>query len=341
MKQRGGLSLRRFAPGDLPGLVVCWNEVFAGKRNACPVTEELFHRRVVEQRAFDPEGLVLAVAPGGEVAGFAHAVRPAPAPEFIYTRERCNGSGNLAVLAVLPEWQGRGVGGALLERAEGYLRRFAAIGPVIYAGDYYVALYHTLEGPRQPFWGDTEVIGITAQDRALLDLLRSRGYVPAELPGEEVAMVAALGPRDPPPRPDLEALGLAEVVVTENAPWQGRIAWYPPGEPPGYHYGRFGPYRHYALALARGEAITSHLEWYPMTEPGRVALWDFRVAEEDRGHGLGSYLLDRALLRMWEQGYRTVELHTNTHNNAQAFEMYRRRGFAVAVRWLRFQKPTS
>lgn len=335
------LTWRCFAPGDLPGLVRCWNAVFAGKRNAYPVTEELLRRRVVEQRAFDAQGLILAVTPAGEIAGFVQAVRPAPAPEFVYTRERCNDHGSIAVLAVSPEWRGRGVGRGLLERGEAYLRRLQSPGSLTYAGDYYVPMYHTLEGPRQPFWGDTEMIGITAGDQELVGLLQSRGYAPAELPGQEVAMVAGLGSSGPLRRPDLEALGLTEAVATESEPWRGGIAWYPPGEPPGYHYGRFGPYRHYALALARGGTITSHLEWYPMVEAGRVALWDFRVAEEDRGHGLGSYLLDLALLRMAEQGYRKVELHTNTHNNAKAFEMYRRRGFELEVRWLAFQKPLS
>ena len=327
--------------------------MFAGRPNAYPVTEELFHHRIAAQPAFDPEGFILAETPGGQPAGFVHALRPSPAPVFVYTRERCGSNGSVAVLAVLPQWRGRGVGAALLERAEAYLYRFLSPGSVIYAGDYYVALYHTLEGPRQPFWGDTEVMGITAEDRELLGLLRSRGYQPAELPGEEVAMAAPLGrvvgggrpvreaPGEAPettPQPDLKALGLEEVIVSEARPWSGRIGWYPPGEPPGYHYRRFGGYRQHAIALVRGDTITSHLEWYPMAEPGRVALWDFRVAEEDRGHGLGRYLLDRSLRCMRGQGYRTVELHTNTHNNALAFEMYRKRGFEVVVRWLAFQK---
>jgi ribosomal protein S18 acetylase RimI-like enzyme len=341
MKQPRRPLYRSFVPEDLSGLVACWNSIFPGKRNAYPVSEELFRLRVTAQPAFDPEGLILAVMPGGEIAGFVHAVRAAPAPVFVYARERCNQSGSIAVLGVRSEHRGQGLAVGLVERAEVYLRRHQRGGSTIYAGDYYVALYHTLEGPRQPFWGDTEMIGITAEDRRLVALLRARGFEPAALPGQEVAMVAELGARRAPARPDLERLGLREVVVTEADPWRGRIAWYPPGEPPGYVYGRFGPYRHHVLALAKGESIASHLEWYPMAEPGRVALWDFRVAEEDRGHGVGSYLLDQSLLRMAEQGYRTVELHTNTHNNAQAFEMYRRRGFEVDVRWLGFQKRLS
>jgi ribosomal protein S18 acetylase RimI-like enzyme len=338
VKRAAGLTYRSYAPGDLSGLTACWNEVFAGKRNAYSVTAELWRRRVVDQPAFDPEGLLLAVTPAGQVVGFVHAIRPSPASFFVYVRERCSNNGSIAVLAVLPAWRGLGVGSVLLDRGETYLRRFLGAGSLIYVGDYYVPLYHALEGPRQPFWGDTEVFGITTEDRRLLELLASRGYRPTDVPGEEVAMAAALARREPPSPPELDSLGLREVVVRDDLPWKGRIGWYPGEEPPGYYYGRFGDYRHYSLALARGDSITSHLEWYPMAEPGRVALWDFRVAEEDRGHGLGSYLLDRSLSLMAEQGYRTVELHTNTHNNALAFGMYRKRGFEVVSRWLGFQK---
>jgi ribosomal protein S18 acetylase RimI-like enzyme len=332
------LRYRTFVRSFLPGLVSCWNRVFAGKRNAYPVSEELWRHRVADQPAFDPEGLILALTSSGEVAGFVHAIRPAPDPFFVYVGERCGSSGSIAALAVAQDWRGQGVGAALLEQGERYLRRHLRPGSLLYSGDYYVPLYHTLEGPRQPFWGDTEVIGITERDLELLGLLSSRGYLPAELPGKEVAMSAELVASPTPPAPDLRALGLREVTVREERPWEGRIAWYPPEEPPGYFYGRFGPYRHCSLALAREDSITSHLEWYPMAQPGRAALWDFRVAEEDRGHGLGSYLLDRALRLMAQQGFARVELHTNTHNNEQAFGMFRKRGFEITACWLAFQK---
>ena len=74
---------------------------------------------------------------------------------------------------------------------------------------------------------------------------------------------------------------------------------------------------------------------------GRVALWDLRVREKDRGLGLGSYLLDRSLFIMYGQGYRIVELHTNTLRNARAVSMYRRRGFQIVERWKGFRKRIS
>jgi ribosomal protein S18 acetylase RimI-like enzyme len=76
-----------------------------------------------------------------------------------------------------------------------------------------------------------------------------------------------------------------------------------------------------------------------MREPGWVALWDFHVDRTCRGHGLGSYLLDKAMNMMRDEGFHTVELHTNTHRNALAFDMYLKRGFAVSTRWVSLEKP--
>jgi ribosomal protein S18 acetylase RimI-like enzyme len=100
----------------------------------------------------------------------------------------------------------------------------------------------------------------------------------------------------------------------------------------------FGDYQHEVMALARGDAITSHLEWYPMRQADRVALLDYQVAAEDRGQGLGSYLLDKFLWLMGRQGYRTVELHTHTEKNSLAYRMYLRRGFQVVATWVCLQK---
>jgi ribosomal protein S18 acetylase RimI-like enzyme len=68
---------------------------------------------------------------------------------------------------------------------------------------------------------------------------------------------------------------------------------------------------------------------------------DYQVALEDRGRGLGSYLLDKSLVEMTRQGYRTVELHTHTVKNRLAYDMYLRRGFQVVAKWVALAKPTG
>ena len=151
-------------------------------------------------------------------------------------------------------------------------------------------------------------------------------------------MTAGLAGRREPSRPPLEEYGLTEVRVSEAQPWPGRIGWYPAGAPPGYFYGAFGPYQHEVIALARGDAITAHAEWYRMRQPGWAALADIGVSEADRGRGLGQYLLDKALWAMAREGFQAVELHTHTAKNALACGMYLRRGFTIAERWVTLQK---
>jgi ribosomal protein S18 acetylase RimI-like enzyme len=315
-----------------------WNATFRTRRGFYPISEALFRQRIVAQQAFDPAGLILAMV-DGEIVGLVHAIKPAPPDVFVYRRRRCRDNGSIAVLAVASDWRGRGIGSALLSRAESYLQCHLDLGKLIHAGDYDVPLYHTLEGPRQPFWGDTEILGIAEGDRELVRFLTRRGYSLLEKDGREITMVANLGACQEPVAPALEELGLREVCVSDSVPWPGQIGWYPQGEFEGYAHGLCGEYRHDVLALARGDSISSHVEWYPMQQTGHVALWDYQVAETDRGRGLGSYLLDKSLWAMMRQGYHTVELHTHTIKNALAYGMYLRRGFEVVESWLCLQKP--
>jgi hypothetical protein len=44
---------------------------------------------------------------------------------------------------------------------------------------------------------------------------------------------------------------------------------------------------------------------------------------------------------MAQQGYDTVELHTNTKRNAKALDMYKRRGFKVARSWVGLRKKLN
>jgi len=331
------VSFVSFKPGVLSEIVTFWNEVFSHKRNAYPVTKGLYRRRIVERQAFDEEGLILALAEG-DVVGLVHAVKPVPSDLPIYETRRCQDNGSIAVLIIAPEWRRKGVGTALLARAEAYLGRHLHAGRTIYVGDYDVPLYHTLEGPRQPFWGDTEIMGIARDNRTLIEFLAQRGYSAVNREGQEVTMEASLSQRERPDRPPLEELGLREVTVSDEKPWPGRIGWYRREDLRGYVHGRFGPYRHQVIALVRDDVLTSHVEWYPMHQEGRVGLFDFQVAENDRAQGLGSYLLDKSLWAMAGQGYRTVELHTNTKKNALAYGMYLRRDFDVVESWVALMK---
>jgi len=336
------ITYHTFGLDALPKLVSFWNSVFRKKRNFYPVDKELFMQRIINQEPFDLKGFMVAMA-GEKVIGIVHALKSAPSSYFVYRENRCWKNGVIAVIVVDPNYQNSGIGSELLRRAEDYLAKYLNRDSYIYIGDYWVPLYHTLEGPRQPFWGDSEMIGIDEEDQYFIEFLKKRGYKPVLDEGREVTMVARLGNRDLPDRPDLRSLKLREVEVSEWKGWNGKIGWYPEpeSEGTGYIYGRFGPYVHTVIAFARKDTIVSHLEWYPMRKEKTVALLDFLVANEDRGHGLGSYLLNKALWTMVQQGYDTVELHTSTKRNAKAFDMYKRRGFRVVKKWVCLRKRLS
>ncbi len=331
------IAYHTFDLDALPKLVSFWNSIFRDRRNFYPVDKELFMQRIINQEPFDLKGFMMAMA-GEKVIGMVHAMKPAPSSYFVYRENRCWKNGVIAVIAVDPNYRNSGIGSELLRRAEDYLTKHLNRGSYIYIGDYWVPLYHTLEGPRQPFWGDTEMMGIGEEDQDFIEFLKKRGYKPILDEGQETTMVSRLGNRDLPNRPDLRSLKLREVEVSERKVWNGKIGWYPESEGMGYIYARFGPYVHTVIALAREDTIVSHLEWFPMRREKTVALLDFLVADEDRGYGLGSYLLDKALWTMAQQGYDTVELHTNTRRNAKAFDMYMRRGYRVVKKWVGLRK---
>jgi GNAT superfamily N-acetyltransferase len=182
------------------------------------------------------------------------------------------------------------------------------------------------------------MMGVAEDDVPSLSFLQRRGYRLSPREGQEITMLAELGHRQEPPRPPLDRLGLKEVRVSDRQPWQGPIGWYPPGAPDGYAHRFFGDYQHEVMALVRGDTITSHLEWYPMRQARRVALLDYQIAPDDRGQGLGSYLLDKFLWLMTQRGYQTVELHTHTVKNNLAYRMYLRRGFGVVAKWVTLEK---
>ena len=333
------LSYLTYNHSFLTPIVSFWNDVFRGYRHFMPLETYVFRTRIVEQLAFDPQGLILALDKN-RVVGMVHAFRAASHSYFVYRENPCGRNGSIALLAVAREYRHRGIGKELLKRAEGYLNTCLEKGSFIFAGEYWVPLYHTLEGPRQPFWGDTEIIGIAENNKDCIGFLEHHGYMTVGDEGQEITMVAPLRTLDEVPKIPLRDYGLREVRIGEDEPWEGRIDWYP-AEERGNGYARFGEFLQEGIALVRGDTVTAHLLWYPMRKGGHVALWDLRVSADEQGKGLGSYLLDRSLWTMAQKGYHTVELHTNTERNAKAVAMYRRRDFSIVERWVGLRKRVA
>ncbi|MGL4650643.1 MAG: GNAT family N-acetyltransferase, partial [Caldilineaceae bacterium] len=285
------VDLQPFRPADLPALVDFWNVAFAPRRNFRPLTAAEFRSRVLDCPAHEDGGLILAWEQVGsrlELAGLAHAFRPAPAQGLYLAWPRKH---ELALLYVRPESRRMGVGTRLLHAAERWLYYcpvyVASVGQPCYGG---------VEGPRAPFFGSSEHMAISARETSFLHFLSRRGYAPFE-PGS-ISMSLALREQHYPAVPLPAAAsrkGLRPVRISHTSPFGGR-------EPDDrLHYlllrdNGGAPYDALGLEDQSG-TLVAHLTWFPLPAANhrRAAITNVRVAPELRGDGLGSWLLDQSL----------------------------------------------
>jgi mycothiol synthase len=115
-----GVVLRAFRPGEDEAAVVAVNDrAFAWHPEQSRWdTHELEVREV--QPWFDPKGFLLAVEPAGRLLGFH------------WTKVRPSGLGEVYVLAVDPDAQGTGLGGALMVAGLAHLRARGALEAMLY-----------------------------------------------------------------------------------------------------------------------------------------------------------------------------------------------------------------
>lgn len=323
------MNIARFSPDRLAEIVDLVNQGIAGRRAAASIRPADFQERVLDNPALDATGLFIALNEAGQAVGLVHAV--APALQFA-EYARLAGTGFVMGPYVSGGWRGRGIGHSLLREAEGYLRDRC---DHIQIHGLRTPFYGTLEGPRQPFCGSTEIMGLCADDIHFLEWLASAGYRKVE--EGEVSMVGGLASCA---AADGVPAGLEVVRITERERWSGTVAWRPWSDS-GYGYDKYGPCRYDTVALARGQTILGHCQWYPMRKPGRAALFDLRLDPALRGQGLGSFLFLAGLRAMEEQGYAEVELHTSPQRNAVAYAMYRASGLVVVENWIIMEKRWS
>jgi ribosomal protein S18 acetylase RimI-like enzyme len=319
-------SVAPFTPSMLAPLVDLINTAIRGRREAAAVAPDEFRERVLAHPGFDPAGLLVVPDEDGSLLGAVHAIIP---PASIPHYARLAGRGYIFGPYVRADARGRGLGRALLGEAE---RTLASACERVFTHGLRAPFYHAQEGPRQPYCGSTEIIGLNEDDVFFLDFLRGAGYEPlAE--EQEVSMVTRV--RQAPATPLLDAPeGFEWARVTPATPWDGPIAWAI-GIERGYGYDRYRPMADYdTLALIQGGALVGECQWYPMRRPGRAVMYSLRVAPEMAGRGLGSLLLAGGLALIAEAGYQEVELHTSPQRNAVAWAMYRRRGFREVANWV-------
>jgi len=338
MKVLDYTRLRPFQKSDLAPLIDFWNNSFADRRNFYPITAADFQSRILDCEAFDPDGLILAWHENQEgssqLVGMVHGFRPAP-QRGLYAKwgERHN----LALLYVDPTMRRQGIGSRLLRAVENWLYYCP-----VYLGGPGQPCYGAVEGPRPPFFGSSQRMGISVHDTSLVNFLAYRGYRVVD-PGE-ISMRLNLEARPAPPTPDLAALGLRLVAISHNQPFVGHE---PKGREEYALYGDNGgsPYFGYLLVTAE-ELLQAQISWYPMRQRAASAIAGFWVAPSLRGKGLGRYLLDLTLHDLFHApppwgGYQTVEVQTHLVKHALAAALYERRGFETEAAWVNMRKECA
>ena len=327
------VQLRAVQPAELPVLVTFWNREFSKRRGFSPVTEEIFRRRILECPAFDPSGLILAWHQSNRepesLAGLVHAFRPSP-DTAVYNR--WGRYHTIALLYVAAQHRGQGAGSRLLKAAESWLYYC----PVHFAGQS-VPCYGGVEGPRPPFFGSTQRMGVNAKDTELLRFLANRGFAVVD-PGD-ISMTVNLRERTPgpPAEIDLSALGLRLVRASHSAPFQGsepsdRLEYSAWGDNHGHPYA--------GLILVDGaNVLRGQLCWFPSQDGSGAGIYAFWLAPGLRGKGLGSLLLDTALSDMAGSThcggrFKRAEVQTHLVRHSDAVALYESRGFQIDDAWV-------
>lgn len=293
---------------DLPVISSLFNKAAASKRNFAPVSDYSVATLLGRDTTYGYNGLFLAIE-NETVVGATHAFRDGSQGYIAY------------LLALCPSVRER-----LLATAEDYLRPVTTI----FVGSPDTPLYHTIEGRFQPLWGSTEMLEVSAEDHALIELLSLQGYKRIET---HVSLVL-----------DLKTFSQAATV----APFQGEYlrgdeCWYN-----AYNWYRQSSAQEFGqrnqllrvMLLRNNEKIKGHIAWYPMRDGLTSALCDLEVAMPYQGKGLGKHLLHRGLMQMATEGFSRVELHTHPEHSAVANELYKNTGFKVDATWYVFNKRT-
>lgn len=331
------IQLRPFTADDLPAFIAFWNEAFAGQPNFRALDAETFRRRVLASPLVDPAGLILAWREDDTdpraLVGLVHALQPPPKTGL---HANWPAHHSIAVLYVAPSMRRQGIGSRLLQAAESWLYYC----PVHFAG-HAQAVYGNVEGPRQPFFGSTERMGVRATESTLIDFLSKRGYLSVEI-GDVSLERSSAAPKLPSFPAALAADGIRPIHFSQREPFTGEEATRLPSVS---LWGDNGGDPYYGIGLVDSDnVLRGQIAWYPMYAAGKMALVNFRIDPELRGRKGGSYLLDRGLNEMMQGTDRngrpieTVALHTHLTLFPNAMRLYRSRGFEVVDGWVNLVK---
>lgn len=324
----------RLVPFDVSreaAFVAAWNSTFRDRRNFWPLTPEVFRDRIagVETaiECFEPADLILALR-GDEVVGFCHVgVHSEGFCEACFAGWAGGTLGYVAAFGVVPSARGQGVGGTLWNEAMVRLQA-ARVARIAVDGQCLNPFYGNSAGPRTPFFGTPEGIGIGWGDAGTRRFLANRGHEPRfkgvslELPlaGREFGDVEAV-------QRGLHDRGLELRAVPNAFPDPGTLL---------IEARTFdAPFDFEAVSCTRAGLVQGYLVHYPMTEVSakRRGIFELQVLDTARGQGIGSAILGTSLSRMQADRFEVCEVFTIPELSPGALDLYLKTGFNVVTEW--------
>lgn len=303
------LRYRTFRNDDPPELLELWNETFTG-RSAYPLHSTLtIERCAFSKPYFDPAGFFIAEAEGS-VVGFAHAgFGPDPRESRISTHV-----GVVCAIGVRPAYRGQGIGSALLEHAEAYLKkkrvRSLLAGQMRPNSPFYFGLY-----------GGSDLPGFLGSDELIGPFLEARGYYPCE-----TCSVLHRRLNLPAPAADKRFAALRRRFDLRVVPHIPLGTWWSEAvlglfEPVEFRLEeKFSGIPAVRASIWEMDGFSAHWK-----EP-MVGILDLNVQEPLRRQGLGKFFVALLLQYLQEQCFNLVEIQVSERNRP-AMSLFQSLGF--------------
>jgi ribosomal protein S18 acetylase RimI-like enzyme len=306
-------QLRPFRNTDPPALAKLWNQAVREPGVAVPLRVPELDTHALGTVNFEAHGLIVAEKEG-RIAGFVHAgFGPRQPLELTQPFEICHELGTIAMLAVEPEPDDRGLVSELIIAAEAYLRSRGA--KVIYAGSLF---------PLNPFYwglyGGSEGSGVLTGQQRFRQSLLELGYIPAAttvLLELDLAVEEARDPRAILLRRQFQVEFLDDALPGN---WWQNLA-----------LGDYQMLKARLLSKAGGTEIANLRAWdmgcfsRGDSRP-RIGLIDLEVMPEHRRKGCGRFIVTEMLGRARENGIAAVAVQTSAENQP-ALSLYASLGF--------------
>ncbi len=317
------ICYRTFRNTDPPLLAELWCSHPPQRALVQPMTMGLLEQRVLGKPFFDREGLIVAVE-GSRLVGFAHAAFGSTPDGSAVSTE----TGSTCMLMVGPHADRRQVAEELLRRSEAYLRSHGTrvfLGGCVYpANPFYLGLY-----------GDSQSPGLLESDAGTISLFCSAGY---EITQRRLVLERPLSGF----RPVLDRLQMqVRRQYHIEADFDPPVATW-------WEACTIGQTERFVRRLVsrRTRHTVGSLTFWDMerlsTSRGvhSVGLTDLEIQEDERGQGLGTFLVGEALRRLHTESPRRVDLAVVqvTDDNQAALALFQKLGFNQVDRSLVLRK---